>query len=89
MALCVYSFFIQCHCQNFYDPSDDGKKKFNMAVVMKSNTYENSAPIFLVSDREFQLRGKCSSEAASLFKAKNYGRPKARKSSFLRVIELI
>ena len=64
------------------------EKKFNMAVVMKSNTYENSAPIFLVSDREFQLRGKCSS-AASLFKAKNYGRPKARKSSFLRVIELI
>ena len=57
--------------------------------MMKSNTYENSAPIFLVSDREFQLRGKCSSEAASLFKAKNYGRPKARKSSFLRVIELI
>ena len=46
------------------------EKKFNMAVVMKSNTYENSAPIFLVSDREFQLRGKCSSEAASLFKAK-------------------
>ena len=65
------------------------EKKINMAVVMKSNTYENSAPIFLVSDREFQLRGKCSSEAASLFKAKNYGRPKARKSSFLRVIELI
>ena len=66
------------------------EKKFNMVVVMKSNcTYENSAPIFLVSDREFQLRGKCSSEAASLFKAKNYGRPKARKSSFLRVIELI